>query len=269
MNERVATGRLTYLRFVARLVSLAMEGTRVFYAGLVVLTAIALVGAHAWAEQTARGMGVTGMSDHVSWGLYIANFTFLVGLAAGGVMMVIPAYLYQDEDMHDVVIVGEIVAVAAIVMALLFVVADLGRPDRFWHMLPFVGRFHSPVSMLTWDVLVLSSPARRPAEGSAPTYAEARERRHPNRLRHARNLADMTARSPRPVGVSPVTRAQRRAFEGAPPTVPHPVDQAGFPACLTCHREGMDVAGRMAPATSHPERGNCLQCHVVSLSQVP
>jgi molybdopterin-containing oxidoreductase family membrane subunit len=101
-------------------------------------------------------MIVTNMTDHVSWGLYIANFTFLVGLAAGGVMMVIPAYLYEDEEMHHVVIVGEIVAVAAIIMCLGFVTVDLGRPDRFWHLLPGIGRFHWPVSMLTWDVLVLN-----------------------------------------------------------------------------------------------------------------
>jgi molybdopterin-containing oxidoreductase family membrane subunit len=151
-----ASAPLTYLRFLRRLVSLSMQGSRGFYVWMIVLTAVALVGAHTWAGQTVRGMAVTGMSDHVSWGLYIANFTFLVGLAAGGVMMVIPAYLYHDDEMHDVVIIGELLAVAAIVMALLFVVADLGRPDRFWHMLPLIGRFHWPVSMLTWDVLVLN-----------------------------------------------------------------------------------------------------------------
>jgi molybdopterin-containing oxidoreductase family membrane subunit len=96
------------------------------------------------------------MTDHVSWGIYIANFTFLVGLAAGGVMMVIPTYLYEDEGMHDVVILGEILAVAAIVMSLAFVNVDLGRPDRFWHLAPGLGRFNWPSSMLTWDVLVLS-----------------------------------------------------------------------------------------------------------------
>ena len=146
----------TYLRFLARLVQGAFDGTWRFYVWMFVLTAVALVGAHGWAAQTARGMGLTGMSDHVSWGLYIANFTFVVGLAAGGVMMLIPAYLYRDEDMHDVTIIGELLAIAAIVMALLFVVVDLGRPDRFWHLLPFIGRFHWPVSMLTWDVLVLN-----------------------------------------------------------------------------------------------------------------
>lgn len=145
-----------YLRFLRRLAQGATDGSWRFYAWMFVLTAVALVGAHGWASQTGQGMGLTGMSDHVSWGLYIANFTFVVGLAAGGVMMLIPAYLFHDEDMHEVVIVGELLAIAAIVMALLFVVVDLGRPDRFWHLLPFVGRFHWPVSMLTWDVLVLN-----------------------------------------------------------------------------------------------------------------
>ncbi len=71
-------------------------------------------------------------------------------------MMVIPAYLYHDRKMHDVVIIGELLAVAAIVMALMFVVADLGRPDRFWHMIPGIGKFKFPMSMLTWDVIVLN-----------------------------------------------------------------------------------------------------------------
>jgi molybdopterin-containing oxidoreductase family membrane subunit len=120
------------------------------------LTAIALVGANAWAVQVRDGMIVTNMTDHVSWGLYIANFTFCVGLAAGGVMMVIPAYLYDDEEMHGIVIVGEAVAIAAIIMSTLYVVVDLGRPDRFWHLIPGIGRFNWPISMLTWDIIVLN-----------------------------------------------------------------------------------------------------------------
>jgi molybdopterin-containing oxidoreductase family membrane subunit len=96
------------------------------------------------------------MTDHVSWGLYIANFTFFVGVAAGGVMMVIPAYLYRDRSMHDVVLLGEMLAIAAIVMCLLFVMVDLGRPERGWHIIPFIGRFNFPISMLAWDVIVLN-----------------------------------------------------------------------------------------------------------------
>ncbi len=148
--------RVSYPAFLWRLASLATDGKLPFYAWMTLLTALTLVGANAWAHQVAGGMHVTGMSDHVSWGLYIANFTFMVGVAAGGVLMVIPAYLYRDKKMHDVVIFGELVAVAAIVMALAFVVVDLGRPDRFWHMLPGIGRFNWPVSMLTWDVIVLN-----------------------------------------------------------------------------------------------------------------
>ncbi len=145
----------TYPRFLLRLLAIATDGGPIFYAWMTALTAIALMGANAWAHQVAEGMALTHMTDHVSWGLYIANFTFGVGLAAGGVMMVVPAYLYHDDEMHDVVIFGEILAIAAIVLCLGFVTVDIGRPDRMWHMLPAIGRFHWPVSMLTWDVVVL------------------------------------------------------------------------------------------------------------------
>ncbi len=146
---------VSYPRFLWRAVGVATDGRLPFYAWMTFLTAVMLVGVNAWAHQVVQGMDVTGMTDHVSWGLYIANFTYLVGLAAGAVTMVIPAYVYHDHEMHDVVIVGEILAVAAIVMALVFVNVDLGRPDRFWHILPGVGRFNWPVSMLTWDVIAL------------------------------------------------------------------------------------------------------------------
>ena len=96
------------------------------------------------------------MSDEVSWGVYIANFTFLVGVAAAAVMMVIPVYIYNNEDLHDLVIFGELLAVAAILMCLAFVTVDLGRPDRFWHLIPGIGQFNFSRSMLSWDVIVLN-----------------------------------------------------------------------------------------------------------------
>jgi len=152
----VIANELTYPGFLRRALSVATDGSLGFYAWMTVLTAVALVGVNAWANQVADGMIATNMSDHVSWALYSANFTFCVGLAAGGVMMVIPAYLYDDEEMHKVVIVGEAVAIAAIVMCTLSVVVDLGRPDRFWHLIPGIGRFNWPISMLTWDIIVLN-----------------------------------------------------------------------------------------------------------------
>jgi len=156
LPRSAAPGLLSYFGFLRRGVWLVTEGSFAFYAWMTLLTAVALVGANAWAVQVTEGMITTNMTDSVSWGLYIANFTFCVGLAAGGVMMVIPAYLYDDEEMHEVVIIGEAVAIAAIVMCTLFVVVDLGRPDRFWHLIPFIGRFNWPISMLTWDIIVLN-----------------------------------------------------------------------------------------------------------------
>lgn len=147
---------ISYPRFLFRLVVLATDGSLLFYAWMTLLSAVALVGANAWAQQVSQGMALTHMTDHVSWGLYIANFTFVVGVAAGGVMMVIPAYIYHDRKMHDVVIFGEMLSVAAILMAQLFVLVDLGRPDRFWHLIPGIGQFNWPLSMLSWDVLVLN-----------------------------------------------------------------------------------------------------------------
>ncbi len=146
----------SYPAFLWRAAGVATDGGWLFYTWMTALTAIFLVGVSGWSHQLINGMGVTHMSDHVSWGIYIANFAFTVGLAAGAVMMVIPAYVYDDHKMHDIVIIGEILAVAAIVMALGFVNDNIGRPDRAWHMMPFVGRFNWPVSMLTWDVLVLA-----------------------------------------------------------------------------------------------------------------
>ena len=147
---------VTYPRFLWECVKISFDGGPVFYAWMTTLTAVALVGVNGWANQMAEGMVLTNMTDHVSWGLYIANFTFGVGLAAGGVMMVIPAYLYEDRDMHEVVIIGELLAISAIVVCLAFVIVDMGRPERLWHMIPGIGRFHWPMSMLTWDVLVLN-----------------------------------------------------------------------------------------------------------------
>jgi Ni/Fe-hydrogenase subunit HybB-like protein len=147
---------VSYPRFLWRAIVLATDGSLLFYTWMTLLTAVWLVGLNAWAVQVRDGMITTNMSDHVSWGLYIANFTFLVGLAAGGVMMVIPAYLYHDREMHDVVLCGELLAIASIIMCIAFVVVDMGRPDRFWHIIPGIGRFNWPISMLTWDVIVLN-----------------------------------------------------------------------------------------------------------------
>ncbi len=145
-----------YILFLARVFVLSFSGSRLFYAWMGLLTLFAAVGGNMFCRQLAAGLAVTGMTDQISWGFYIANFTFLVGLAAAAVMLVIPAYIYRQKEMHDVVLFSELLAIAAMIMCLLFVTVDLGRPDRFWHMAPIVGKLNFPRSMLAWDVIVLT-----------------------------------------------------------------------------------------------------------------
>ncbi|MEK6704501.1 MAG: sulfate reduction electron transfer complex DsrMKJOP subunit DsrP [Bdellovibrionota bacterium] len=113
-------------------------------------------GAVAYWEQLTKGLIVTNMRDQVSWGFYIGQFTFLVGVAAAAVMLVIPAYIYNWKPIKEVVLLGEMLAISAIVMCFLFVTVDIGRPDRVLHLLPFVGSPNFPYSLLAWDVLVLN-----------------------------------------------------------------------------------------------------------------
>lgn len=134
----------------------ALRGGRAFYGILSILGAIIAVAGFAYVQQMLHGLAVTGMSDHVSWGLYISNFTFLVGVAAAAVMLVLPTYVMHDVDLRNTVLIGEGVAVGALVMCLCFVTADMGGPQRAWHMLPGIGRPNWPVSMLIWDVIVLN-----------------------------------------------------------------------------------------------------------------
>jgi Ni/Fe-hydrogenase subunit HybB-like protein len=145
-----------YFRFLWRCGRIAFVGDWRYYAWMGFLSAIVLLGINAWARQFVHGLIVTGMSDQVSWGVYIANFTFMVGVAAAAAMLVIPVYIYNNKELHDLVIFGELLAVAAILMCLAFVTVDLGRPDRFWHLIPGIGKFNFPGSMLSWDVIVLN-----------------------------------------------------------------------------------------------------------------
>ncbi|MDP6987504.1 MAG: polysulfide reductase NrfD [Phycisphaerales bacterium] len=142
-----------YLRFLYRCFRVSFVGDWRYKLWMLLLTIVALIGVNAWCRQFVHGLIATGMTDQVSWGLFIANFTYLVGMAAAAVMLVIPVYIYRNKELHDLVIFGELFAVAAIIMCLLFVVVDLGRPDRMQHMLM---RFNFPISMLTWDVIVLN-----------------------------------------------------------------------------------------------------------------
>ena len=134
-----------------------LRGNAAYYAWAGFLGLCIIQGLHAYAAQFSDGLIVTSMRDSVSWGFYIGNFTFLVGVAASAVMLVIPAYVYNWNPIKEVVIFGELLAVAAISMCLLFVLVDMGHPERLWHMIPFLGRLNFPSSLLAWDALVLNA----------------------------------------------------------------------------------------------------------------
>ena len=133
-----------------------LTGGRAYKAWVSFLLVTVATGVVAYAWQASEGLIVTNVRDQVSWAFYISNFTFLVGVAAAAVLLVVPAYVYHWKPIKEVVVLGELLAISALVMCLLFVLADMGRPDRFLHIVPFLGTPNFPRSMLNWDALVLN-----------------------------------------------------------------------------------------------------------------
>ena len=142
--------------FYKKTLILLAKGSKIYYVWCLFLLTIIAVGVIFYWKQHDLGLITTNMSDNVSWGLYIANFTYLVGMAAAAVLLVIPAYIYQFKPIKEIVVLGELFAASSIIMAILFVMVDLGRLDRVWHMIPFIGLMNFPASLLAWDVLVLN-----------------------------------------------------------------------------------------------------------------
>ncbi len=142
--------------FIRDTVAWNLSGGLGYQIYLCILAAAMVLGVYAYLVQFTIGLSATNMGNIVSWGFYISNFTFLVGVAAAAVMIILPSYIFKDKDLHKVVIIGEVVAIGALVMCLMFVFVDLGGPLKAWHMLPVIGLFNWPSSLLTWDVLVLN-----------------------------------------------------------------------------------------------------------------
>lgn len=130
----------------------ALKGSSGYKLWMAVLLALIGLGVLAYMRQLNFGLGVTGMSRDISWGFYIAQFTFLVGVAASAVMLVLPYYLHNYKAFGKIVILGEFLAIAAVIMCILFIFADLGKPMRVLNVL----LYPSPNSILFWDMLVLN-----------------------------------------------------------------------------------------------------------------
>jgi molybdopterin-containing oxidoreductase family membrane subunit len=130
----------------------ALTGGRLYWGWITLLLAFIVVGVIFYIQQLSQGLAITGMSRDVSWGLYIAQMTFLVGVAASAVMVVLPYYLHNYKEFGGLTTFGEFLAVAAVMMCVMFVMVDLGQPGRALNLI-----LHpSPNSILFWDVIVLS-----------------------------------------------------------------------------------------------------------------
>jgi molybdopterin-containing oxidoreductase family membrane subunit len=129
----------------------AFQGGRKYWTLVIVLLAVIGVGVLAYLKQFGEGLTVTGLSRDVSWGLYIAQFTFLVGVAASAVMVVLPYYLHNYKKFAKLTILGEFLAVGACVMCMTFIFVDMGQPFRILN----VFLYPTPHSIMFWDTVVL------------------------------------------------------------------------------------------------------------------
>ena len=128
-----------------------LRGSRKYWLAVAILSLVTLGGLLAYLRQYELGLTVTGMSRDVPWGFYISQFTFLVGVAASAVMVVLPYYLYDYKAFGKVTVLGEFLAVAAVTMCMLFVFVDMGKPTRVMNIL-----LHpTPNSLMFWDFMAL------------------------------------------------------------------------------------------------------------------
>ncbi len=130
----------------------ALSGSKVYWAWIFALLCLIGMGGGVYLYQLNEGLGVTGLNRDVSWGLYIAQFTFLVGVAASAVMVVLPYYLHDYKEFGKVTILGEFLAIPACIMCMAFIFVDMGRPDR----IVYVFMHPTPNSVMFWDTVVLS-----------------------------------------------------------------------------------------------------------------
>ena len=129
----------------------AVVGGRRYWTWIGALFAIMLVGFLSYLREHEVGLGITGLSRDVVWGLYIAQFVFLVGVAASAVMVLMPYYLHDWKSFGKIVILGEFLAISAVTMAGLFILANLGQPRRVLNVI----LYPSPTSLIFWDLVVL------------------------------------------------------------------------------------------------------------------
>lgn len=133
------------------MLELALKGSKKYWIWIGFLLAIICMGFVFYIEQLSLGLMVTGQSRDVSWGFYTAQMTYFVGVAAGGVMLVLPYYLHDFKTFGRITVLGEFLAVASIIMCFLYLLIHLGQPQRALNVL----LYPTPTSMIFWDGNVL------------------------------------------------------------------------------------------------------------------
>jgi len=130
----------------------AIKGSGTYWSWIIFLVVLMVVGFGFYLLQWFQGLMVTGMGRDVSWGFYIGQLTYFVGIAAGGVMVVLPYYLHDYKAFGRVTVLGEFLAVGAIIMCGLFVMVDLGQLPRMLNLV-----LHPNLtSILFYDFIVLN-----------------------------------------------------------------------------------------------------------------
>ncbi len=130
----------------------ALIGGKNYWRWMTLLLGLMALGFLCYMRQFSVGLGITGLSRDVTWGLYIAQFTFLVGVAASAVMVVLPYYLHDWKAFGKITILGEFLAIAAVTMCMLFIFVDMGQPTRVVNIL----LYPTPHSLMFWDMISLS-----------------------------------------------------------------------------------------------------------------
>ncbi len=130
----------------------ALSGSKGYWSWIFCLLFFIGIGFACYLYQFKEGLRITGLGRDVSWGFYIAQFTFLVGVAASAVMLVLPYYLHDVQAFGKITILGEFLAIAAVTMCILFITVDLGYPTRILNVM----LYPTPNSILFWDMIVLN-----------------------------------------------------------------------------------------------------------------
>jgi len=130
----------------------ALVGGRSYGLWIMCLLLVAAAGLLCYLRQISQGLAITGLSRDVTWGLYIAQFTFFVGIAASAVTVVLPYYLHDCTEFGPLTTLGELLALSAVIVSVLFIVVDLGQPSRVLNIV-----LHpQPRSVMFWDLIALS-----------------------------------------------------------------------------------------------------------------